>query len=187
MEIAMTNEYKTDGLLNLIIESKVVDAENLQRGVEVSERSQMTIGRALSLEQLISSRDWSNFLTVLQLLRHDRISRANAIEILRRGHEKNLPIDDLLIEENFLLKSDHVRLGQFFVDADVMDEIDALNCVELSLQNDKMFGEVAIELGLITPAVLKMALSIQKNIASRAITSESASRWFRQSQFVVNN
>ncbi|CAN5530576.1 hypothetical protein BH10CYA1_BH10CYA1_63460 [soil metagenome] len=86
-------------------------------------------------------------------------------------------------------KSSHVKLGQFLLQAGFMNEAEVLNCAELSMQRQRRFGEVATELGFITPTILDVTLSLQKNIANRAITFESASSWLRQShsQFAAVN
>lgn len=82
--------------------------------------------------------------------------------------------------EKSATSNNHIRIGKLLIDAGIFDESTASQCIETSSKSKRMFGEIAVDLGLLSSETLSIALMIQKNIAKQTITADGACSWLRQ-------
>ena len=177
-ELGWKSEYYkfTRSLGDLLIDSGTLDADQLDKGLSASQRSGLPLARVLVLQGALSEFVAYAALTAQTLLRDDKIARDQAVGALRLTKMHGDSLQDYLEFGGLRkIRPDHIlRLGEFFVLAELVSELDLLSAVETGLAEAKPIGQILVESGLVGENVVEAALDLQDLIRANKISPNKA-------------
>ena len=177
-ELGWKSEYYkfTRSLGDLLIDSGTLDADQLDKGLSASQRSGLPLARVLVLQGALSEFVAYAALTAQTLLRDDKIARDQAVGALRLTKMHGDSLEDYLEFGGLRkIRPDHIlRLGEFFVLAELVSELDLLSAVETGLAEAKPIGQILVESGLVGENVVESALDLQDLIRANKISPNKA-------------
>lgn len=171
-----TEELQKSKLATLLIDAGLVNKEQVDEAMKVGYETGAPVGRMLTLAGAVEHSVLARALEVQVLLREGKMSHGEAVELLRSESLRILPVE-LTAQQRGLSKQEpnkRVRLGELLMLSGVLTEGDMLNVLEVGLTTPKPLGDILIEMGLISQAVLDMALKLQNMISSGAIDIRAA-------------
>lgn len=169
--------YKfTKSLGELLIDAGAISQDKLDEGLNACQDSGLPLARVLVLQGSLSEFIAYAALTAQTLLRDKKIARDQAVGALRLTSMHGDSIEDYLEFGGLRkLRPDHIlRLGEFFVLAELVTELDLLSAVETGLADAQPIGEVLVYTGLISKHVVECALSLQDLIRENKISPMKA-------------
>ena len=153
----------TARLSQILRESQVVPEEDLDAALEATYSSGLPLGRVLVIRKVIPEAVAYAALSAQIYIREGRITSQQAIEGLKWAAEKKIPLEQALSDLKIIPHSriEPLRLGELLVACDLVSEIDLLSAVEKRLGTDLPIGQILLRHNLITPGLLRKALSLQ--------------------------
>ena len=155
----------------LLIASLLLNKNEVEQALETSKASNLPFGRVLINTNKIPVSTLSKCLAIQFLLKDDKISWNNAASILKDAHHKNVSLNTVLDSHstpNTNENSSPFKLGDILIKSKLIDEINFLQGLELSLINKKLVGEELIKLGFINKTTLDKALEAQSLIRTES-------------------
>ncbi len=163
----------TNKLGELLIESEVITAEDLEQGLVQCNMSGLPLGRVLVSMGMLNEQLLSSALNAQILIRDEKISRQQAVQGLRASKERQISIEESLTESGLQIGSKQsVRLGELLVLAKLIQDNDIMESVERGLVEEKPIGEVLVDQGLIQQSTLDSALEVQKRVGTGEIAKD---------------
>lgn len=161
----------TSKLGELMLEAGVVSREDLDNALCSANDTGLPLGIVLVNTRKLSPRLLHSCLTAQVLLRDQRISRDQALHALRSAHSRQTTIERVLEETGHNAPAySRVRIGELFVLAEVLSEEHIMEALEIALLKQKMIGEVLLDLGRITKALLDAAIEVQQLVQLGQLT-----------------
>jgi hypothetical protein len=153
-------------LADLFLTTQTVSQEQLLGAIEKAQATNMSIGCILVLNRSISRFILHEALTVLWLYKEEKISRNQAEQAFRGCRRRKVSAVQILFELGQYNDSSGqtLRLFEFIQMAGLLPEGDFLDCWEMSICNEKPYGEVLIDQKMITPQLLEAALTLLEMI-----------------------
>lgn len=154
----------TNKLGGVLIEAGLITKEQLDQGLNQCQMSGLPLGRVLVAMGFMSESLLAAALNAQILIRDSKIQRDLAIQGLRACHDRQISIEQSLRDAGLLQMpvQDTVRLGELFVMANLLNQENLMQAVELGLTESKPIGQVLVENQLITEQMLEDALSVQR-------------------------
>jgi len=176
------NGAVTNKLGELLLEAQIISNGDLEHALSQCENIGLPLGRMLVLTSSLSEQMLSNALNAQVLLRDHKITREQAIKGLQSAKERQLPLESTLTESDDLQlpSSTNVRLGEFLIDAGLIDQANLMNAVEMGLVQGKLIGLVLRQLNLLAEKDLNAALELQKMIAAGTLRRREATEMLMQ-------
>jgi hypothetical protein len=170
------NGAVTNKLGELLIEAQIISNEDLLHALAQCENIGLPLGRMLVLTNCLSEQMLSNALNAQVLLRDHKVTRAQAIKGLQSAQKRQLPLETTLTDSGDLQlpSSTNVRLGDFLIEAGLIDQANLMNAVEIGLVQGKLIGQVLRQLNLLVEKDLDAALDLQKMIAAGTLRRREA-------------
>ncbi|MBK9141044.1 MAG: hypothetical protein IPM23_01010 [Candidatus Melainabacteria bacterium] len=157
----------------LLASSQHLTAEQLDIALRASDTSGLPLGRVLILLDKLNASSLSLALELQHDVRAGRVERGHAVDRLKQ--EKPEPGGSVSAED-----AKKIKVGELLVSASVLSEAEVLSAVQMAKANDKMVGEVLIEMGWLTEELLTVSLRLQEMIWSGGVSAKRASRSLRQ-------
>lgn len=169
--------YATRGtrLGELLSSAEQLKLEQLDIALKASDSSGLPLGRVLVLLSKLSEPSLALALNLQRDVRSGKLERNHAIERLK--HEKN----SVNAEGRDGDKDDkRVRIGELLISSQLLSEAEVQSAVEMSKANDKMVGEVLIEMGWVSEDLLTAALRLQEMVWSGGVSVYRAASVLKQ-------
>lgn len=165
----------------LLLEANVISQGDLDHALTQCQTIGLPLGRMLVLTGCLSEQMLTNALNAQVFLRDKKISRQQALTGLKAAQHRQLPLETALDDSEFQLPSaTHVRLGELLVEAGLVDQANLMNAVELGLLQDKLLGQVLLQLNLLSDLDLAAALELQKMVSNGGIRRADALELLKQ-------
>ncbi len=163
-------------LATLLMDSGIVSQEQVDEAIKVGYETGTPVGRMLAVSGVVSHSILARALEIQTMLREGKMSHGQAVELLKAESLRVLPIDETAEQRGFSKQESNkrVRLGELLMLSGVLTEGDMLNVVEMGLTTPKPLGDILIETGLISQALLDMALKLQDNISAGILDIRAA-------------
>jgi hypothetical protein len=171
----------TNTLTNLLLDANMITREQLGSALQRSLSSGMTIGRLLVLNRDLSSWMMIASLNALLLVRDQKIVVDDAINGLQAVGRRRITIEQALFELGLYRETpgQSLKLGELFQMSGFLGESDMLECLEIELVKEKAFGQILLEQGLATNALLEAAVYLQDLTASDTLRGYQAAEALR--------
>ncbi len=156
----------------MLLDSSLITQEQLDLAQRAGYETGQPIGRMLVLMGVLKQETIDGALEVQKAFRAERISYSQALRTLNPNPEKSAANKALGTSGQASQKQ--IRLGELLMLSGILNESDILNALEYGITKQKPFGEILIELGLLTQSVLDLALNLQKLVCDGTLTLHSA-------------
>lgn len=172
----------TARLGEILVESEITTSDKLTEALATSKDTGLPLGRIMVLTQKLSEELLTAALTTQVLIRDGKVSREQAIQGLKAARRRRVNIEQSLSEQGVYNPSGRpwVKLGELLVMANLVAETDLMTALELSLVKEIALGEVLVQTGYITLAVLEAALTLQEMVGNRTLSVHFASLCLKQ-------
>jgi hypothetical protein len=171
----------TNDFTQLLLDSQMINREQLGRALQRSQESGMTIGRILVLNRDLSTWMMASALHAQLLVRDEKISKDDAINGLQAVGRRRITIEQALFELGLYRETagQTTRIGELFQMAGFMGESDMLECLEIELVKEKQFGQILLEQGHATHPLLEAAIYLQDMVSNDTIRAHQAAEALR--------
>lgn len=161
---------------SLLVESQVINQEQLEEAQSASYETGIPLGRMLSLMGAVPHGLLAKALEIQEMIRDGRMSYARAVQSLNPLHTSKPPLEQNLVHHGMEkpAKKKTMRLGELLMLSGILTESDIMNSLELSFGRQQSFGDILIELGLITKELLDLALELQTSVCDGNLTVRAA-------------
>ncbi len=159
--------YATRGtrLGELLLSAEHLNPLQVDIALKASDGSGLPLGRVLVLLSKLSEPSLDLALNLQREVRGGRLERTNAVEQLRKERVQ------ISFEGRDGDKDDkRVRIGELLIASQLLSAADVKSAVEMAKANDKMVGEVLIEMGWISHELLTAALRLQEMVWSGGVS-----------------
>jgi hypothetical protein len=175
-------EARTTKLGQLLTAAQVISERQLAEALQSSQETGLPTGRILVLTQAITETMLSAALTAQVLVRDGKVSREQAIEGLASARRRRVSIETSLADHGYFRPpvKQSVKLGELYVLSDLLLESDLMTALEKSLVQRVPIGQIFLQAGLTTDAVLEAALKLQEMVANGTLNSLQASQALKQ-------
>jgi len=164
----------TNKLGGLLTEAGLISQEQLDQGLNQCQMSGLPLGRVVVAMGFMSEALLAAALNAQILIRDSKIQRDLAIQGLRACHERQISIEQSLRDAGILQLpvQDTVRLGELFVMANLLNQDNLMQAVELGLTESKPIGQVLVEHKMVSEQLLEAALAVQRMVAEGKLKKE---------------
>jgi len=166
----------TNKLGGVLTEAGLISKEQLEQGLNQCQMSGLPLGRVLVAMGFMTESLLAAALNAQILIRDSKIQRELAIQGLRACHDRQISIEQSLRDAGLLQipVQDTVRLGELFVMANLLNQENLMQAVELGLTESKPIGQVLVENQLVTEQMLEDALSVQRLVAEGKLKKDQS-------------
>ncbi len=162
----------TNKLGGLLTEAGLITQEQLEQGLNQCQMSGLPLGRVLVAMGFMSESLLAAALNAQILIRDNKIQRELAIQGVRACHERQISIEQSLSGVLQMPVQDTVRLGELLVLANLLNQDNLMQAVELGLTESKPIGQVLVEHKMVTEPALEAALAVQKMVTEGKIKKD---------------
>lgn len=162
----------TNKLGGVLTEAGLITHEQLEQGLNQAQMSGLPLGRVLVAMGVMSEALLAAALNAQILIRDNKIQRELAIQGVRACHERQISIEQSLSGVLQAPVQDSVRLGELLVLANLLNQDNLMQAVELGLTESKPIGQVLIEHKMVTETALEAALSIQRLVTEGKVKKD---------------
>ncbi len=161
----------TNELTSLLLNAKLMTAEQLGEAIKKSAETGMLIGRVLLLEGVVSLPVLAAALNDLFLVRDAKLDKDKAVQGLKYASQREITIEQALFELQFFTQPSalSLRIGELFEMAGVISAAHMVECLEVEFFKHKQFGQILLEQGLVTPEQLEAAVLVQNAVATESL------------------
>ncbi|MDR3616531.1 MAG: tetratricopeptide repeat protein [Candidatus Obscuribacterales bacterium] len=155
----------------LLLSAQYVTPQQLAVALAQHEKTDLPLGRVLVLSGVLTEGLLTTAINAQILVRDHKLDRAQAIESLTQAKIRQIPIEMAAREKGFYELPNRTlpRLGELLTIAEIINDTQLANALEVSLASKQPVGEVLIESGLLKREILESALVVQKMIGEGAV------------------
>ena len=149
-------------LVELLLAAKLITTTQTTQALQQSRDAEMSIGRTLIVNRYISRWTLQEALTVLSLIKEEKIARHQGEQALLTAMQRKVGALQVLFEsgEYNECSGETLKISELMAMAGLVAESDLFDCLEISICQDKSFGQVMLDNNLITMQLLEAACSI---------------------------
>jgi hypothetical protein len=165
----------------LLLEAGIVSSKILDEAMLQSQDNNLPLGRCLVLARALASSLLASALTAQVLLRDGKITREQAINGLRAAARKHQTIEVSLQEVGAYRPSEaRIRVGDLLTSAGLVTEGDKISAIEIGLVREQPVGQVLVQSGMISDAILQESLKLQQMVSAGNLSGVQAAEILRQ-------
>jgi len=173
-------EMPGNELGELLMDAGIVDRKSLEEAMLRSRENNLPLGRCLVLARSIPSNLLASALTAQVLIRDGKITREQALNGLRSTARKSQSIEASLSESGALRQNTiGIKVGDLLTSAGLVTEGDKVSAIEVGLVSQKPIGQVLVQSGMISNAVLEESLKLQDLVATGQLSGMQAAEILR--------
>lgn len=158
-------------ITQLLLTAKAIDSDQLGRSVRKSQETGMQIIRTLLINAEVPAKTLFSALSAHQLVKEEKITREQAVQALSSAHTRKASTEQVLFEMGIFKapSGSSLTIGELYAMSGLLSEVDLLECLEIHLTKQKNLGQILLEQGLTTPALLETAIDLQCQVASELL------------------
>ena len=155
-------------LIELLLAAHIITPSQIGQVLQQSKDSEMSIGRTLIVNRILSRSLLQEAITAYSLVKEEKISRTQCEQALQTAIQRRVGLLQVLFEQGDYneCSGETLKLSELVAMAGFLGESDLLDCLEISISQDKPFGQVMLDAKLITASHLEAACSILDMIGS---------------------
>ncbi len=162
--------YATRGtrLGELLYSADHLNTEQLDIALRAVDSSGLPLGRVLLLLDRLNMTSLNMALELQKEVRWSKLERSDAIAKLKevKGSKQR--------DFNGLENPDKIRIGELLVAAALLKSVEVESAVQIAQANDKMLGQVLIEMGWISEELLAATLRLQEMVWNGGVSANRA-------------
>lgn len=154
----------------LLVESKLVDTEQLGYALSLAVRSQLPLGRIMVLHEMICGRTRRMVLDAVIMIRCGEISFEHALAALKAADRRNLPFHALVGHD----VSPVSVLTHEFRKSGIFTEVEVTDVIEETLMRESLWDGNVLSDNLLANLKFAASLALKRLLASGEVTPEQA-------------
>jgi len=168
-------------ITSLLLEAAVINNDQIGRALKASLENGMQMGRALVFHRDVSALMMKAAITCCMLKQEEKIDQMSALRAIEIVKKTNMTIEEVLFRYDICPEESGQgpKVYELFAMAGFISDSDLMECLELHVLRGRQIGQIFIEQGLISPAVLENAIVLQGMIADNAIKAYHAAEALR--------
>lgn len=158
----------------LLVRSQILTEGRLHQRLDLARQLGLPLGQILIQSNDLSKESLMNCIHVQSLALEGLITLETAVQIVRDMHKKDLPLDDAILAAG--LGDQHLthRLGELLLAADCISEDSLAWALLTSGELGVPLGHVLIQTGVVAPDIVGIALTTQRQIRMKIMSTEEA-------------
>jgi hypothetical protein len=158
----------TNALSELLLAGQMLTQEQLGQALQTSREANMGLGRTLTVNRSVTRWALAEALTTLLLVKESKISKEQAVNALRVAATRRASVTQILFELGQFHESsgESLKLSELIFLAGLLGESDYMECIEIEVTQERPFGQIVVELGLIDSTVLEAAGQLHDMVGS---------------------
>jgi len=158
----------TNVLSDLLLSASMISPEQLGQALQTSKENNMGLGRTLTVSRAVTRWALAEALTTLLLIKESKITKEQAVNALRVAATRRASVTQILFElgQFHECTGESIKLSELIFLAGLLGESDYMECLEAEATQEKPFGQIVVELGLIEPPVLESACQLLDMVGS---------------------
>lgn len=162
--------YATRGtrLGELLLAANHVNTQQLEMALKAGDSSGLPLGRVLILLDKLNTSSLQLALDLQKDVRWSRKERDEAVDELSKFQARTE------VDFNGLENPDKIRLGELLVAAELLKKVEVESAVQMAQANDKMLGEILIDMGWLNEDLLSATLRLQEMIWNGGVSASRA-------------
>lgn len=166
----------------LLVDAEIITQAELDEALRRANQSGLPLGRILALTKKINDALLCSCLNAQVLLRDNKISREQAVMGLKAAHSRQISIEDVLSDRGDYKDAPKtkIKLGEMFVLAGMLNEDTIMEAIETGLINNEPVGQVLVNKGYASIALLDAALKLQDMVDNGKLTPLNAAEVLKQ-------
>ena len=155
-------------LIELLLNAQLITPSQIGQVLQQSKDAEMSIGRTLIVNRILSRSLLQEAITAYSLVKEEKIRRSECEEALKAAVQRRVSVLQVLFEQGVYNESsgETLKLSELVAMSGFLGESDLLDCLEISISQDKPFGQVMLDGQMITVPILEAACSILDMIGS---------------------
>jgi hypothetical protein len=155
-------------LTDLLQAAELIGVDQMSQIMQKSQDTNMSVGGTLVINRFIPRWVLNETLIALWLVKESKISRTQAEQALKLSVCRHVSIYQILFESGEYHESsgETLRLYELMNMAGILSESDFLEAFEISLSQEKPFGQVILDQGLTETPILEAACSLLDMVGS---------------------
>jgi len=162
--IAKTQQISSvaNPLVDLLLGAQLVGPTQIAQLMQQASEAEMSICRTLIVNRCVTRSTLHDVLTALGLIKEEKIDRFKAEGALHTGLKRRLGVLQVLFEQGDLndCSGETLKLAELVAMTGFLSESDYLDCLEISVCQDKPFGQALLEQNLFSLPLLEAACSL---------------------------
>jgi len=178
----MTVATIANDLTRLLLDANMINQEQLGRTVSRASEAHMQLGHMLVINRDLSSWMMLSALNAQILVRDGKITKAQAVQALQTVGRRRVTIEQALFELGLFREpsGQTVKIGELCQMSGFLGESDMLECLEIEIVKEKQFGQILLEQGHVTQALLEAAVYLQDLVSNDSLRAYQAAEALRQ-------
>jgi len=160
-EALLALETRATRIGDLLIEADIVSADNFNEALNKAQILGLPVGRFLLISGLVAEPLLETVINAQRLVREGKILRDDAIIAIRRTAERHKNNQLSVTAEYARMPLRAMRLGDLLTLAGIVTEAHIEHAVEFGLRCNIPVGQVLVDLEILSPYILEVALTLQ--------------------------
>lgn len=181
-EVMDANRVSAGELGELLVQAGLLNRDMLENILWQSQENNLSVGRCLVLNRVITSNMLQSALTAQVLIRDGKITNEQAIAALKKAATKHQSIEQSLVDSGAVKapEKENIKFGDLLSQAGIVTEGDKISAIEMGLSENQKIGEVLVNTGMISPSVVDESLRLQEMVNQGKLSGLQAADILRQ-------
>lgn len=160
--IRLSTSKMVHPLAEYLLTAKLVNVDQLNEAVQKATDMNLSLGKLLVVNRYITRRVFGELLIAFSLVKEQRITKSEAIGLLRESAQRNISIIQFLFERGDYKndRGDTLTLPEFLLMADCITVADYQDIQEIKLLQDKTYVDIITQQKLLSTDLLQAAVSL---------------------------
>lgn len=171
-------------LIELILESGHSQSRAVEEARRIAQEREISVAGALLKMRSLPFHNLNMVVECLKLIVDKKLDKSLAIRALKTAKDSNCDLETAFEKcgikaRNTLSK---IKIGDILLSARVVSEAELLSCLEASINDNRLLGELLIEAGIVSKELLDESLFLQKLCQIELLSRQHAARLIKRAQ-----
>ncbi|MBX9940285.1 MAG: hypothetical protein K2Y32_13580 [Candidatus Obscuribacterales bacterium] len=174
--VVQPEDVLTNKLGQLLTQSRIINPEDLEEALAVSQRTGLPLGHIFCYRSLLSQELLDTALLGQQLVRRGSLSREQCISALSAAREREIAYLKKEVNANYrpVLRRGTPRLGELFFSVGMLDDMSLIAALQMALTRSVSCGVAIRETAGLSEELIDRAVDLQEMIDNETISLDQA-------------
>lgn len=174
--VVQPEDVLTNKLGQLLTQSRIINPEDLEEALAVSQRTGLPLGHIFCYRSLLSQELLDTALLGQQLVRRGSLSREQCISALSAAREREIAYLKKEVNANYrpVLRRGTPRLGELFFSVGLLDDMSLIAALQMALTRSVSCGVAIRETAGLSEELIDRAVDLQEMIDNETLSLDQA-------------
>ena len=174
--VVQPEDVLTNKLGQLLTQSRIINPEDLEEALAVSQRTGLPLGHIFCYRSLLSQELLDTALLGQQLVRRGSLSREQCISALAAAREREITYLKKEVNSNYrpVLRRGTPRLGELFFSVGMLDDMPLIAALQMALTRSVSCGVAIRETAGVSEELIDRAVDLQEMIDNETLSLDQA-------------